>query len=665
MKTVIKFPQTPMDVFLLNFRLPQWLSMVRIRVDDMTKAELVQGTFNRWTWVWHWIGFITIMSSAVEFYLSISTQKSSNIGLYSSVYHGIVFMFRLTAQAFYSKLHFHPEDFINLFNYLGKFRSSRSHRKNKKNRSKEEPERFLRAVVTLELIIGTIALFLVSLIPATFPEIHGPILKVLTRNTFESLALRLLIFITEFVLDFPSFIVGNAVCSLTFIALNSVYKDVATARKFMLIDRLPIFHYRQLQLVVIICNECFQQPVLPLIQATASTSIISVSFFLIVFKEKLGNFARFILVSLVILNVLCLCAMITFGSMPNFISLKILGHLRTSREGKIVVGISVTALITLTAITNVCNSHSSEIVLCVNGFLQFHKIYKPDSNSLAKRKLIEKLNWIFAYSAFLTEFLLPYIILDGLNWSAPCKPSVVGYWIIPECYNGVYSPKSLDNVRIIVEAFSFFVKLSVFIANHCYWAAGLAVSVYVLVAIQILCALALKDNLDTIRKRLPVQHSRKRVALSAFDAGNQLRFIQVLAVLVNRIFRYMLLAMICGGIGMGSVSLAAMIRLNWDKSNVLSILMAVFIFINSMAVLVISVGGMVTVHLKSKELGEQFKWSSVEYKRRQRKWLSKFIKSCGFIKIYFGGNNFLEALTPVHCINFTITFSVQLLLILE
>ncbi|CAL8121079.1 unnamed protein product [Orchesella dallaii] len=335
-------------------------------------------------------------------------------------------------------------------------------------------------------------------------------------------------------------------------------------------------------------------------------------------------------------------------------------------EGKIVVGISVTGLITLTAITNVCNSHSSEIALCVNGFLQFRKIYKPDLNCLAKRKLIEKLNWIFAYGASLTEFLLPCILLDGLHWSKPCKPSVVGYWMIPECNDAMHSAVPMGNIGSILKgAFSVLVKLSIFMANHCYWSAGLAVTVYVIVVIQILCALSLKDNLETIRKRLAVQNSKENGALSAFDAGKQLRFVQVLAVLVNGILRYMLLAQICGGIGMASVSMAAMIRLNWDNSNVLSILMAVFVFINTMAVLVISLGGMVTVHLKSKELGQQFKWSSVEYKRGQMKWLSKFIKSCGFIKIYFGRTNFLEALTPVHCINFTINFSLQLLLILE
>lgn len=49
--------------------------------------------------------------------------------------------------------------------------------------------------------------------------------------------------------------------------------------------------------------------------------------------------------------------------------------------------------------------------------------------------------------------------------------------------------------------------------------------------------------------------------------------------------------------------------------------------------------------------------------RKERKWSARFFMSCGVIKMKFGGNNFVEQLTPLNCLNHGLQIAVQITLL--
>lgn len=49
--------------------------------------------------------------------------------------------------------------------------------------------------------------------------------------------------------------------------------------------------------------------------------------------------------------------------------------------------------------------------------------------------------------------------------------------------------------------------------------------------------------------------------------------------------------------------------------------------------------------------------------KRENKWWTNFLKSCAPIKVKFGENNFVEPLTPLNSINFSLGLVVQIFLV--
>lgn len=49
--------------------------------------------------------------------------------------------------------------------------------------------------------------------------------------------------------------------------------------------------------------------------------------------------------------------------------------------------------------------------------------------------------------------------------------------------------------------------------------------------------------------------------------------------------------------------------------------------------------------------------------RKERRWTRRFLRSCEVLKIKFGGNNFVEELTPLNCLSHALQICVQTLLL--
>lgn len=52
-----------------------------------------------------------------------------------------------------------------------------------------------------------------------------------------------------------------------------------------------------------------------------------------------------------------------------------------------------------------------------------------------------------------------------------------------------------------------------------------------------------------------------------------------------------------------------------------------------------------------------------DFELKRNKWLRRWIRSCPYLRIYFGGSNFLEISTPLNIQNFAINQTLSLLLL--
>jgi len=243
-----------------------------------------------------------------------------------------------------------------------------------------------------------------------------------------------------------------------------------------------------------------------------------------------------------------------------------------------------------------------------------------------------------------------------VHWLTPCQPSLVGYWLLVECIEGPAIATNLFNM-----VWSNLWKLLIFMLNHIYWAPMVYLTVFTLIIPIILCCLTICNFLATFLDRFSQPRSP-----SVYENAKVYRFIQILAVLFNSIFRQLLLILITGSIFVASVCLAACVKLNWNFSNVFSLIMSLSLGVDTTAVLIVVLGGMVTSYLQSKLTFQNLRLISLsKFSKRESKHFQLFLKSCPHIKIRFGSTNFLEPLTPLNCVAFVINLTVQMLLLIN
>ncbi len=93
-------------------------------------------------------------------------------------------------------------------------------------------------------------------------------------------------------------------------------------------------YYRQVQVLVILSNDCFQMFIWPIIQFFGASGIIAFMYSVIVFHKQIPAVAT-IIISLVMISTTLLCViMLNMGSKPMLHSAQILG--RTNQNGCIV-----------------------------------------------------------------------------------------------------------------------------------------------------------------------------------------------------------------------------------------------------------------------------------------------------------------------------------------
>ncbi len=116
-----------------------------------------------------------------------------------------------------------------------------------------------------------------------------------------------------------------------------------------------------------------------------------------------------------------------------------------------------------------------------------------------------------------------------------------------------------------------------------------------------------------------------------------------------------------------STIICALVRFSngtFGETNSLMIASFGVMAVNGFFAILVSLGGLVSVFIKSKEIKKGSKMLEISYNcRKERKWARRYWKSCNVIKIKFGESNFLEELTPLKSLHFSLDLTVQFLLL--
>ncbi len=295
-----------------------------------------------------------------------------------------------------------------------------------------------------------------------------------------------------------------------------------------------------------------------------------------------------------------------------------------------------------------CFTKANEYCAYINGIVQLESY--SNSFQMLKRKikysLIERLNLFGVYAVVPTAFTFHLIYLYGLHWAAPCKPSVVFYFLIPECRSNQFVEQFWDVP----------IKILIFLLNHWAWIFSMAIIQYVVGVIIVLCALSFRDFLYVF-DQMPKFNS---------DIDEQMyRKIQVLNGLCNEVQHGAPMFFIMFyGVLVNAVSMVGLALIPWNKENVFPLTCFVLLLVYSVLFLLVFLGGMGNIFQYSKRLigkrrvlGLKMGGNIKDCRKR------KFYVSCQPVKFRFGELNFVDRLTPLNCTVLANRITLQLLIL--
>lgn len=362
------------------------------------------------------------------------------------------------------------------------------------------------------------------------------------------------------------------------------------------------------------------------------------------------------------------CFLHTLGTlMVTFQTLKVVweasnGNSQIGTATIFIAGFSFVILIMNTLHLHGCAKQAPTLVQYVNGNLQFIEQYKEHETKNRKSLGIQKLSIMLGYMIFISGSSMPFMIVYGLHWKNPCKPSLAGYWLLGKC-NGRGSNLKYWNLTL---------KILVLLWNHWLWNVGFRLGTFIIVDLHLILAQSLWNCLDTFSNMYrDLQQSGRE---QCYKLGVVYRQIELLAVLTNAMQqKNFLISLMVAPILVISFCITALIHLPFDTDHVWSLLTFAMFTADSSCMLMVCIGGMVSVYLKSVQVLEQIRGTFHEHflERQEigknsweRKWCRKFFGgACSTIKIKFGGDSYLEPLTPLNCMDFSNGLTVDLLLI--
>lgn len=143
------------------------------------------------------------------------------------------------------------------------------------------------------------------------------------------------------------------------------------------------------------------------------------------------------------------------------------------------------------------------------------------------------------------------------------------------------------------------------------------------------------------------------------------RHIQLIANLYNEIQQKQPMpALIAGSILAFSVTLAFLVQNSFSKQNISILILMFQMCVESAFFILFSLSTVAAVFKESRLASQKIKSNLNSVADiKERRWTRIFWKSCGVIKIKFGGDNFVEESTPLNCLSHGVQMAVQILLL--
>lgn len=349
-----------------------------------------------------------------------------------------------------------------------------------------------------------------------------------------------------------------------------------------------------------------------------------------------------------------------------------------STSENVVVGLELTVL--LTGYPYIYEGKkATEISFFFNSLFQFDFMHS-DASQKTKMSFRVKMSIAFVYCALGAATGLPVGFAHGLHWINPCKPGLMGYWLIPECWSTIENWKSMKGAPNIL------IKCFILGLNHWVGSVVLHAAVFGIAGIHTMGVIAIHQFIQRWRKIILLYLVNKSKNKNKFRLNCRFRRnfmkhdnirscvikeapiyrqIEVIANLCNEIQqKAQLPTIIAGSIATLSISMAFLVQTPATQQNIPPLLLMLLAGANASLFLIFCVSGLAQVYRESSKALEDIKLYLAKASQiRERRWLKRFVKSCGIIKMKFGGNNFVEELTPLSCISHAIELSVQILLL--
>lgn len=271
------------------------------------------------------------------------------------------------------------------------------------------------------------------------------------------------------------------------------------------------------------------------------------------------------------------------------------------------------------------------------------------------KSLINKLDYGFAALQTPNFIVIPILLVYGLHWTSPCKPTMIGFFLIPECSNSAEVFSGLW--------WNFLVKCAVYLVNHWSWTAAMCGVLYCISVYPALCALSFGDFLQGFR-----QMSISKGEQDVYKIGLFYRKIQVLGCLCNEVQQSdVLFITIVSSLLSLVTALVSTFTIPWVPENAI-----VLGFFGSVAIelsffLLTVIGTMAETYCEFEKTLNQLNGRGMLLdkciKSKESKWKQRFYISCTPVKFKFGQISFVDRLTPLIFMLFSVDQTVTLLLL--
>ncbi len=318
---------------------------------------------------------------------------------------------------------------------------------------------------------------------------------------------------------------------------------------------------------------------------------------------------------------------------------------------------AIFGLFTMLVTHNNSVKKASSQCLYINGIIQTSKYVAKictDLHSVLENSWVKKLDFLFAILLPPNIVLVPFIYVFAFHWYSPCKPSLLGFFLLPECYT--------NGERFYIS--NILIKTVICVVNTWTWVVSCLCATYCISGFLVLCVLNFAGFLQAMEQMCRDEHSIEDM----YTNGLFFRRIQVLGCMCNEVQQSDLLpSIIITGIIETTIGITATCWVDWTPENTPGLVFFVILVLDTILLLLICFGVMAQIYQEYQDfLDRVTKRRMVSTRTKKRmcyKWKERFYLSCTPVKFKFGQLNFIERLTPLNCILFSIDQSASLLLL--